>query len=281
MPKKVAQRAEVVTAERITPHMVRIVLSAPGGGPLETDPAGYTDTYVKVVLPRPGTGVQEPFDIDEVKERLSGEDWPVNRTYTIRAWDPKSGHATIDFVVHGDEGIAGPWAARAQPGDLVQLLGPGRGYAPNPEAGWHLLVGDESALPAIAATVEAMPEGAQVRAFIEVADPSEEQALLTVAHAQVTWIHRSAADDGAEPGEALVQAVRGLRFPPGRVHAFVHGDAGVVKQLRALLRFEREVPKEDLHASGYWKRGTNDDQWRAVKRQWVAQMEAEEEARNS
>ncbi|UFU06015.1 siderophore-interacting protein [Ruania halotolerans] len=281
MSKKVTQRAEVVSAGRITPHMARIVFSAPGGGPLATDPDGYTDTYVKVVLPRPGTEVSEPFDLDEVKERIPAEDWPVQRTYTIRAWDPESGHATIDFVVHGDEGIAGPWAARAQPGDQVQFLGPGRGYAPNPEADWHLLVGDESALPAIAATLEAMPEGAQVRAFIEVADPGEEQAILTVANAQVQWIHRSAEAEGAAPGEGLVQAVRNLEFPAGRVHAFVHGDADVVKQLRSLLRFERDVPKVDLSASGYWKRGNNDDQWRALKRKWVAAMEAEEEARST
>ncbi|WP_246465008.1 siderophore-interacting protein [Ruania alkalisoli] len=281
MPKGVAQRAEVVSSERITPHMVRLVFSAPGGGPLDVDPAGYTDTYVKVLLPRPGTGVSEPFDLEEVKERIPAEDWPVMRTYTIRAWDPESGHATIDFVVHGDEGIAGPWAAAARPGDQVQLFGPGRGYAPNPEADWHLLAGDESALPAIAATLEAMPEEAVVRAIIEVADPAEEQPLLTVAGAEVQWIHRSASSVEAEPGEALVAAVRELERPAGRVHAFVHGDADVVKQLRSLLRFEWDVPKEDLSASGYWKRGTNDDQWRTMKRQWVAQMEAEEARRSA
>ncbi|UFU02655.1 siderophore-interacting protein [Ruania suaedae] len=280
MPKGVAQRAEVVSNERVTPHMVRLVLSAPGGGALEVDPEGYTDTYVKVLLPRPGTSVVEPFDLEEVKERIPAEDWPVMRTYTIRAWDPETGHATIDFVVHGDEGIAGPWAATAQPGDQVQLFGPGRGYAPDPGADWHLLVGDESALPAIAATLEAMPEGAVVHAFVEVADPAEEQPVLTVARAEVTWIHRSASE-GSQPGEALVAAVRGLDRPAGRVHAFVHGDADVVKQLRSFLRFECGVDKADLSASGYWKRGTNDDQWRTMKREWVAQMEAEEARRSA
>src|SRR5699024_11651641 len=131
VPKGVAQRAEVVGAERLPPHMVRVVFSGPDGAPLAADPAGKTDAYVKVLFPRPGTGVEEPFDLDEVKERLSREDWPVMRTYTIRWFDAETGHAARAFVVHGDEGIAGPWADKAQPGQQVQFFGPGGGYAPD------------------------------------------------------------------------------------------------------------------------------------------------------
>ena len=274
MPRGVSQRAEVVSTERITPHMVRVVLAGPDGAPLAADPAGQTDAYVKVLLPRPGSGVVEPFDLEEVKARIPAEDWPVMRTYTIRWFDPATGQAALDFVVHGDKGIAGPWADRVQPGDQVQFRGPGGGYAPNPEADWHLLVGDESALPAIATALEAMPAGARVHAFIEVADPAEEQTLLTEASAQVRWIHRSASESG--PGEDLIRAVTELDFPPGRVHAFVHGDALTVKELRSWLRFTKQVPKEDLSASGYWRRGNNDEQWRAAKKQWNAEVAAEE-----
>lgn len=276
MPKGVAQRAEVVSAERLTPHMVRVVFSGPDGAPLAADPAGKTDAYVKVLFPRPGTGVEEPFDLDEVKERLSREDWPVMRTYTIRWFDAESGHAALDFVVHGDEGIAGPWADTVQPGQQVQFFGPGGGYAPDPEADWHLLIGDESVLPAIATACEAMPSSATVHAFIEVADPAEEQELSLPENAHLTWIHRSTAD-GA-PGEALVAAVKALDFPPGRVHAFLHGEAMTVKPLRSFLRFDKEIPREDLSVSGYWRRGNNDEQWRARKKQWKAEVEAEETA---
>lgn len=279
MARGVAQRAEVVSTERITPHMVRVVLSGPDGAPLATDPAGYTDAYVKMLLPRPGSGVVEPFDLDEVKARIPAEDWPVMRTYTIRWFEAETGRAALDFVVHGDEGIAGPWADRVQPGDQVQLFGPGGGYAPNPEADWHLLVGDESALPAIATALEAMPEGAHAHAFIEVADPAEEQTLLTEARARVQWIHRSASESG--PGEDLVRAVTELEFPPGRVHAFVHGDAMTVKPIRSFLRFTKDVPKEDLSASGYWRRGNDDEQWRAAKKQWKAEVDAEESRRSA
>lgn len=277
MARRAPQRAEVVSTERITPKMVRIVLSAPGGGPLALDPAGNTDAYVKVILPRPGSGVVEPFDMEEVKARIPAEDWPVMRTYTIRWFDAETGRVALDFVVHSGEGIAGPWAEHAKPGDQVQVAGPGGAYAPDPEADWHLLVGDESALPAIATALEAMPEGAKVHAFIEVADPAEEQTLLTAAHAQVRWIHRSEATGG--PGEDLVRAVTELEFPPGRVHAFVHGDAMTVKELRSWLRFTKEVPRQDLSISGYWRRGNNDEQWRAAKKQWNAEVDAEELAR--
>jgi NADPH-dependent ferric siderophore reductase len=179
----------------------------------------------------------------------------------------------IDFVVHGDAGIAGPWAARAKPGDSFHFMGPGGGYAPDPEADWHLLAGDESALPAIAAALSGMPAGARVKAFIEVADPAEEQKLETVADAEITWLHRG----GRPIGDVLVEAVRGVEFPAGRVHAFIHGEATFVKDLRGYLRIDRGLPLSQLSISGYWRRGMNEDGWQSSKREWNQQVEKEQE----
>jgi NADPH-dependent ferric siderophore reductase len=179
----------------------------------------------------------------------------------------------IDFVVHGDEGIAGPWAAGAKPGDPVRFMGPGGGYAPDPAADWHLLAGDESALPAISAAIEAMPPGARVKALIEVADGSEEQKLETLADAEVTWLHRA----DRPIGDALVEAVRSLEFPAGRVHVFVHGEATFVKDLRGHLRVDRALPMTQLSISGYWRRGMNEDGWQSSKREWNQQVEREQE----
>lgn len=90
---------------------------------------------------------------------------------------------------------------------------------------------------------------------------------------EVVWLHR-----GDRPvGQALVEAVRGLDFPEGRVHAFVHGEAACVKELRRLLRVEREIPREDLSISGYWRLGHNEDGWQASKPEWNARIEAEQE----
>ncbi|GHG67633.1 siderophore-interacting protein [Streptomyces griseocarneus] len=264
-------QAHVIRTERLTPHMVRVVL---GGESLAEFGAGEcTDHYVKLLFPVPGVTYPEPFDMEVIRRDLPREQWPSTRTYTVRSFDRAARELVIDFVFHGDEGLAGPWAAQARPGDEIRMLGPGGAYAPDPAAGWHLLAGDESALPAIAASLEAMPEGALVHAFVEIADESEEQKLELPAGVEVTWLHR-----GASPvGEALVAAVRSLDFPAGDVHAFVHGEAGFVKELRRHLRLEREVPRERLSISGYWRRGHDEDGWQASKREWNQQVEAEQE----
>jgi NADPH-dependent ferric siderophore reductase len=195
------------------------------------------------------------------------------RTYTVRSWDAAAGELAIDFVVHGDEGVAGPWAAAAKPGDRLLMTGPGGAYVPGEEADWHLLVGDEAALPAIAASLERAPAGKPAYAIIEVAGPEEEQKLTTDADAHIVWLHR-----GDRPiGDALVEAVRALEFPPGPVQAFVHGEANFVKELRTLLRVERGVEREQLSISGYWRRGRDEDGWQTSKGEWNAQVEAEEE----
>ncbi|MFF8276330.1 siderophore-interacting protein [Streptomyces lateritius] len=267
-----AREAQVVRTERITPHMVRVVL---GGDGLATFEVGeYTDHYVKLLFAPEGVSYPEPFDMDRIRAEYPREQWPTTRTYTVRGWDPVHRELTIDFVVHGDEGLAGPWAARAQAGETMRFLGPGGGYAPDPAADWHLLVGDESALPAIAVALERLPEGARVHAFVEVADGSEEQKFSTAAGVEVTWIHRS----GRTTGAALLEAVRNLDFPEGDVHAFVHGEAGFVKELRRHLRLERQVPRERLSISGYWRAGKTDEAWRAIKREWNDQVEREQES---
>ncbi|MFJ7129984.1 siderophore-interacting protein [Streptomyces sp. NPDC098101] len=267
-----ATEARVVHTERITPHMVRLVL---GGAGLDGFDAGeYTDHYVKLLFAPGGVTYPEPFDMERIREEFPREQWPTTRTYTVRAWDPERRELTIDFVVHGDEGLAGPWAARAEAGDTVRFLGPGGGYAPDEAADWHLLAGDESALPAIAAALERLPAGARAHAFVEIADAAEEQKLETAAGIDVTWLHR-----GDRPvGEALVEAVRALDFPAGDVHAFVHGEAGFVKELRRHLRLDREVPRERLSISGYWRLGKSDEAWRAIKREWNDQVEREQES---
>ncbi|MFJ5262901.1 siderophore-interacting protein [Streptomyces sp. NPDC088387] len=261
--------AQVVRTERLTPHMQRVVLG--GDGLADFEAGTCTDHYVKLLFPAEGVTYPEPFDIQRIRDEFPREQWPVTRTYTVRAWDPGLRRLTLDFVIHGDEGLAGPWALRVQPGETVRFLGPGGAYAPDPKADWHLLVGDESALPAIAAALEALPDGAEVRALVEIAGPEEEQKIDS--DAEVVWLHR-----GDRPvGQALLEAVRELRFPEGRMHAFVHGEAAWVKELRRMLRVEHEVPREDLSVSGYWRLGHDEDGWQAAKRDWNARIEAEQE----
>jgi len=264
--------AGVVTrVEQLTPHMVRVVVG--GAGLAGLDAGTYTDRYVKVLFPPPGVAYPEPFDLGAIREAMPRDRWPVTRTYTIRRWLPRVPELWIDFVVHGDAGVAGPWAARARAGEPLRFLGPGGGYAPDPAADWHLLAGDESALPAIAAALEAMPAGMRVKAFIEVPDEGEVQKLDTPGDADITWRYRERRPVGA----ALVAAVRRMAFPPGEVHGFVHGEATFVKELRGYLLRDRGVPLSHLSISGYWRRGLDEDGWQSTKREWNQQVETEQD----
>ncbi|MFJ6720296.1 siderophore-interacting protein [Streptomyces sp. NPDC091259] len=263
--------AVVVRTERLTPHMVRVVLG--GDGLAGFDAGEFTDHYVKLLFAPEGVRYAAPWDLERIRAEHPREEWPRQRAYTVRSWDPVHRELALDFVVHGDEGVAGPWAAAVEPGEEVRFLGPGGAYAPSPTAGWHLLAGDESALPAIGAAMERMPVGAVVHAFVEIEGPADEQKIVTPDGVVPVWLHR-----GDRPiGEALLEAVSALEFPSRDVHAFVHGEAGFVKDLRHHLRVDRGIPRERLSISGYWRLGQTDEAWRAIKRDWNARVEAEQE----
>ncbi|UED82849.1 siderophore-interacting protein [Streptomyces profundus] len=267
-------RARVLHKERLTPHMIRVVFAGEGLRDFAT--SGCTDHYVKLLFPAPGVTYPEPFDIATIRAELPRASWPRTRTYTVAAWDAEARQLTVDFVYHGDQGLAGPWAAAARSGDELYLLGPGGGYAPSADADWHLLAGDESALPAIAAGLAGLPEGARAVAYIEVAGPEEEQKLAVPAGpVEVHWLHRGER----RVGDAVVDAVTALDFPPGEVQVFVHGEAHMVKALRRHLRHDRGLPREGVKSvSGYWRKGSDEDGWQSSKAEWNQRIEAEQEA---
>ncbi|GEL25794.1 siderophore-interacting protein [Pseudonocardia sulfidoxydans NBRC 16205] len=280
MPRS-ATSLEVLRTARIGPHMIRVVAGGPGLAEFpETD---HTDRYVKILFPPPGVDYPEPFDMEAIRRELPRDQWPRTRTYTVRALDHTAGELTIDFVHHGDSGLAGPWAAAARPGDTLRLLGPGGAYAPNPAAGWHLFVGDDAALPAIGAAVERLPRGATALAVLQVDGADDHQDLRTDADLTATWLHRADLPAGGDPGDAaaaqLLDAVAALPFPDGDVHAFVHGEAGAVKALRRHLLDERSVPRDALSVSGYWRRGRDEEGFRVYKEQERAAEEAAAQGR--
>jgi NADPH-dependent ferric siderophore reductase len=257
-------RAQVVRVERLTPRMVRVVL---GGQALDGFGAGeFTDHYVKLLLPPPGASYREPFEVDDVKARLPRDEWPRTRTYSVRDWDAERGLLTIDFVVHGDTGVAGPWAAAARPGDELQLLGPGGAYTPSPDADWHLLAGDASVVHAISASLARIPEGVPVHVLIEIEGPEEELPLATRGELHLSWLA-----PGALPG-----AVAAMDFPAGAVHAFVHGEASTVRALRRHLLVDRGIAREALSISGYWKQSRTEEGWREDKQEWKRLVEEDE-----
>ncbi|HEX5858996.1 MAG TPA: siderophore-interacting protein [Microbacterium sp.] len=230
-----------------------------------------TDRYVKIVFPKPGVVYPEPLDVRALRGTLPPEQMPDVRTYTALFPDVDAGTLAIDFVVHGDEGVAGPWAARAEPGDTLLVNGPGGGYRPDPDADWHLLVGDESAMPAIAAALDVLDPAATVRVVLLIEQPGHEPALPLPANGAVTHVYRSESTDQG----AVVSAVRDLEWLPGRVHAFVHGEAQeTMHGLRPLLLRERGLTRDQLSISGYWRRGRTEDGFRVWKSE-LARAEAE------
>jgi len=258
--------AQVKSTSALTPHMIRIVLESEG---LRGFPVGeFTDHYVKLQLPPPGASYSPPFDPARIKESLGKDQWPRQRTYTVRDADPGSGTITIDFVTHGT-GLAGPWARTARPGDLIQLVGPGGAYSPDPDADWHLLAGDDAAIPAIAVALERIPAGKPAIVILEVEDESERHELATPGEMSLTWLYRGGAEHTAEP--RILSVVESLELPDGRCQAFVHGEAGMVREVRRHLVNDRAMDVLDLSATGYWKFSRTEEGWREDKPEWKRQ----------
>lgn len=271
--RRTVRTATVVRTEDLSPEMIRVHLTL-------DDPAAFpelagTDAYVKLLFAPEGASYAWPFDPDEIRETKPREEWPVTRTYTIRSVDRESGNLDIDFVVHGDSGLAGPWAGAAKPGDTLGFLGPGGAWSPEPDADHHLFVGDESAAPAIAAALDALPETAAATVYLEVSSAGAHIPLREMPGVDVRWIHRN--ESGSGYGVALSEAVRAQPLPKGRVIAFVHGNADMIKELRRFLLVENGLPRGDVSISGYWRTGHTEDRWQATKREFVTQMEAEQD----
>ncbi|CAQ01983.1 siderophore-interacting protein [Clavibacter sepedonicus] len=264
---------EVVRAERLTPHLVRVHLGGEGMRALLERAAperlAATDAYVKLMLPPRGSGLTPPYDLPALRETRPAEALPAVRTYTLRHADPAAGTCAIDFVVHGDEGLAGPWAASAQPGDLLAASGPGGMYRPSEDAAIaRVLLGDDSAVPAIAAALAAMPADATGVALLEVDGPDDELPLAHPSGVAVRWIHRSRTPD-AVPGAPLVAAARALERPDGEVEVFAHGERGAMKELRAVLQDGWGIDRRALSLSAYWALGRAEDRFQAEKREPV------------
>ncbi|MBD8079825.1 siderophore-interacting protein [Cellulosimicrobium arenosum] len=258
---------DVVETTWLTPHMVRVVAGGPGFAAF-TDNAS-TDAYVKIFFAKPELGLEPPYDVAALRETLPPADLPVTRTYTVRWVDVAAQQLAIDFVVHGDEGLAGPWAAAAQPGDRLVLAGPGGMYAPDPTADWHLLAGDDAAIPAIAAALEAMPRDAVGQVFVEIGTEADAQPLEAPAGFTVTWLLRGEAHAGTTT--LLPDAVHGTEWLDGRVQVFAHGEREAMKALRRVFA-DRGVPRDDLSLSGYWALGRAEDRFQAEKREPIGQI---------
>ncbi|GLB69522.1 siderophore-interacting protein [Arthrobacter mangrovi] len=258
----------VTRTERLSEHMVRVFAGGEGFAKFEPKPA--TDQYVKIWFLPPDLDVELPANVAELKESLPADRLPVSRTYTVRSVDTEAGELAIDFVVHGDEGVAGPWAASARAGDWLMLTGPGGAYSPAPAADWYLFAGDDAALPAVAAAIDALPPSAAGHVFLEVDSPADVQELGTPHGVEVHWLYRQGRPAGTT--SLLRDAVAELDWPAGDVDAFVHGERGAVKELRDVLFKDHGLHRKQVSISGYWAYGRAEDAFQAEKKTPTGQI---------
>ncbi|WP_309106589.1 siderophore-interacting protein [Arthrobacter sp.] len=251
----------VLRREELSPHMVRIIAGGEGFSSYTNN--AFVDRYVKIAFPQPGVAYPEPLDLWTVRETMPREQWPHTRTYTVRWVDETARELAIDFVIHGDEGLAGPWAAAAAPGDTIIFTGPGGGYNPDRAVDWYLFAGDEAALPAIAAAVESLPPEALGKAYLEVDSDADIQAVAAPVGIELNWLLRRGTPAGSS--ELLVDAVRNGEWLDGRVQVFAHGERGYMKALRDVFFVQRGLERSQVSLSGYWAKGRVEDDFQAEK----------------
>jgi NADPH-dependent ferric siderophore reductase len=256
----------VLHREWLSPPTVRITAGGPGFEALRMNE--FTDKYAKIIFADPGLGLTPPYDLAALRESLPPARRPVTRTYTLRRADVRRQQLAIDFVVHGDEGIAAPWAARAEPGDVLTLSGAGGAYRPDPGGDWHLFAGDESALPAICSALEALPGAARGVAYLETCDPGQYLDVTPPSGMEVIWLHRP--QPGSQP-RLLADALVAGPWLPGRADVFAHGERESMKAVRSALK-ARLGDGDQLSLSGYWASGRTEDVFQAEKRQPIGQI---------
>jgi NADPH-dependent ferric siderophore reductase len=243
---------KVQAVKHLTPLMLRVTLA---GDQLEGFASpGYAD-HIKIFFPPAGSDPIVPvpgpggLTFPEDKPR------PEMRDYTPRAFHAATNTLDVDFVLHGD-GPASSWAAQAAVGQKIVIGGP-RGSMIIPDAfDWYLLVGDETALPAIGRRLEELPATARAVAVIEVASKEEEQGLKTETQAEIIWVHRNGSEAGNN--DLLLRKIEELNLPDGDCYAFIASESSTSKSVRDHLVDQRGFNGEWVKAAGYWLRGVAD-----------------------
>ena len=185
------------------------------------------------------------FD-DHVKFIVPGPDGaPSMRDYTPRRFDRAARELTIEFALHGD-GPAASWAAQAAVGQHVTIAGPRGSFIIPTDCDWHLLLGDETALPAIARRLEELPAGARVTVLAQAADPADRREFASAAQVTVLW--------ASTPAE-LVAAAQAWELPPGDGYAWCAAEARAAAAVRRVLVEEKGHDRHAIRAAAYWKQG--------------------------
>jgi len=231
----------------ISPVLVRVTLT----GDLGDFVSASFDDHVKVFFPSPGDEKPAmPTLGPDGPVYPQGTGRPVMRDFTPRRFDVEAGELDLEFALH-EAGPATAWAAQARPGQYLGVGGP-RGSMVIPSGfDWHLLIGDETALPAIQRRLTELPRDKRVAVVVEVANRAARIELTSEADLYAIWCYR----DEAGSDNPLLDAVREIVLPSGDGYAWAAGEASVIRAVRAHLVNERGVDKKRIRAAAYWRRG--------------------------
>ena len=237
------RRVEVTRVEVLSPAMRRITFR---GDELEGFAPDAPASYIKLIFPEPGKSEPERPLPDAPRPKAM-------RTYTPLAVRPEVHEVDVDFVLHG-EGPASTWANQAAVGQVIYLMGPGPGYALDTSATQHLLIADDSALPAIENILALLPASASVHLLVEVISADEERPLQTAAQLVTQWLPRGT--DHRDAGLPLERALRALRTVPLGAKIYLACEAAAMRRIRKLLQDELGVDRQHIVGRGYWKLDT-------------------------
>ncbi|HEX7936125.1 MAG TPA: siderophore-interacting protein [Paraburkholderia sp.] len=240
---------QVTKVAALSPHLIRVTFT---GEDLHDFVSASFDDHIKVFFPEPGADKPELPEAGPKGPVFAEGRRPIARDFTPRRFDREARELDIEFAMH-EAGPAATWAAQAKVGQYLGVGGP-RGSLVIPTAfDWHLMIGDDTALPAIARRLEELPAGKRVAAVIEVADPSAQIEFSTQAELHLVWCYRS--ENGCR-GEALLQAVRETWLPEdGEGYVWAAGESATMRAVRYHLCTERGVEKSRIRAASYWKQG--------------------------
>ena len=245
-----SQLLTVTATSTVSPNMQRLTLT---GESLSSYPYDCEGGYIKFLFNQFGT-----TDLSSLKE---GER-PTMRTYTIRRYNQAAQSIEVDFVRHITQdqqcGYASRWAMNAEVGDTVNIAGPGIIQSMNLEADWFFLVADMTALPALTAKIQSLPDEATGYAVIKVISKDDIQPINAPANVQLTWL----VDD-----QHLADTVQSLAWKTGAVSVWCACEFDSMRQLRQYFRNDKEVAKENIYISSYWKQGVTEDGHKVIKRQ--------------
>jgi NADPH-dependent ferric siderophore reductase len=218
-----------------------------GGSGMKSLPLGQQGGYIKLLLKQPG---------------LLG--MPMMRTYTIRT--QREGEIDVQFALHGEQaaGLATKWAQQAKPGDTIMVGGPGPAKPFFPDHDFYLAAGDMSALPAIAANLEALPADARGMIALEIQHEDDAVPLAKPDGIDIEWIVNP--HPGTQP-RLLADALRAVELPQGHIAGWAACEFSAMKELRAFLREQLGLGPRSLYISSYWKLGINEGEHKKVKQQ--------------